>query len=127
MDEKKHKILKGDWIIRAPDPPPSYATEEQAKAAFITKLIGFEVADHDSFSEYAIYVLDATQTHLTIYDPMAGRIQILLYDRFPGTWHYATEQQVATTWDLALSLRSGASMQIKMEQEKFRWVPQVKR
>lgn len=127
VDEKKHRILKGDWIIREPAEAPSYFSEDQAKAALISKFIGFEAPDHDSFSDHAIYVLDATQSHLTVFDPMLGRILILLYDRFPGTWHYATEQQVATTWDLAVAARPSAGMQINMEKDKFKWSPQVKR
>lgn len=127
MDQPKHRITKGDWIIRAPDSPPNYSTEEQAKATFISKMIGFELPDFTSFSEYAVHVLDATQSHLTVFDPMAGRVHILVYDRFPGVWHYATEQQVSATWSLAANARHGAGMQIDLEKKNFLWRPQERR
>lgn len=127
MSEEKHKIRKGDWIIRNPEPPPRHYSQESAAAAHIEKLIGLNVLDYNSYSEYAVYVLDSTQHHLVIFDPLIGRRIILVYDRLPGTWHYATQVQVETSWDHAETVRTSHKMQIEQEKKAFLWKTPEKR
>lgn len=121
MDERKHSIQKGDWIIRDPEDPPAINQFQ------FPPMMTADFTDYVSFSDHAVFVLDSTQGHLTIYSPILGRPAIIVFDRFPGRWRYATCQQVETTWDLALMARRDHGMQIKMEKDKFPWRPMAKR
>lgn len=118
-DEKKHRIRAGDWLIRVPAEPP-------ASAAFETPFPGMrprDSCDYDAFTDHAIYVLDATQDHLTVFCPWAGKPGIIVYDRFPGDWRYANAKQVEVTWTIARSIRKDNAMVLELEIKNFPYVP----
>lgn len=116
-----HDIVPGDWVIRArPD-----------KGGFQDS-VGFDMGmfrmgppspnDDPSFTDHAVFVMDATRTHLTIFEPLMGRPVIIEIDKLPGTWYYATQGQVEVTWILASMTRSRESaMSIQTEKEKFKY------
>lgn len=116
----KHKILAGDWVIRVPADPPAIAAFEMP---FPGMGKSGDVNDYQSGSRHAVFVLDATQHHLTIFDPLAGQPSIIVYDRCPGDWYYATFKQVEITWQLARFFRPQQSMSVDMEIRQYPYTP----
>ena len=101
-----HDIIPGDWIIRsAPEPDTTAGSGvEDPILRFMMKKMGNE--DND-FSFYAVCVMDATLTHLTVFNPVKGRAEIIQLSLYKGDWHLATEKQVEVTWTLAkMNVRS---------------------
>lgn len=63
-----------------------------------------------------------TKSHMTVFEPLVGRPIILQLHEFDGTWHYATEDQVEVTWELATSIRDRtAAHAIPMEKDRFKY------
>lgn len=120
MSHQRHKIKAGDWIIRDPaDPAPT----DPFEGISMTGRSHADLSDYILFTGHAIFVIEPTETHLTIFDPCMGRPAIIVFTRYPGAWCYATENQVAVTWTLAQLTRRDSAMQIDLERKNFPYKP----
>lgn len=108
-------IVPGDWIIRN-------GPKEEPMAAF-EGMNPYQVhrAEVDTaFTDHAVFALDITPTHLTIYDPYPGRPHIIQKSLLEGEWHLATEAQVAITWAMTVIIRPKEALySIQAEKEKY--------
>ena len=97
--KQENWIIPGDWIIR------SVPTEEKYEDGYPMPGPRHHACEDHLFTDHAVFVLDITKSHMTIFEPLAGRPVILQLDRFEGAWHYATQRQVEVTWDIAAGTR----------------------
>lgn len=94
-----HWIIPGDWVIR--EAPDAIANDDYEEFRNPT---GYALADR------AVHVLDVTKSHITIFDPIVGRKEILQLSAFPGTWRRATRAQIDATWEMAYIRRPKESL-----------------
>lgn len=113
MSDEKHMghwIIPGDWVIReAPDP----ACDDEYE--FIRNPTGYALSDR------AVFVKDVTKSHITVFDPVAGKTSILQLSAFPGNWKRATKNQVDATWERAGEARKDDMRVIEMEKGHFKY------
>lgn len=109
-------ILPGDWIIRSAEEDAGYTPFLETPPFIVAE----KHAMNKAFTDHAVYVIDITKTHLTVYDPLAGQPAIVELDRLAGTWHHATSKQVEITWGLARIHRDkNAMFSIEAEMERY--------
>lgn len=105
-------IVPGDWIIR--NAPPEMPVAAGGDMPSFGKGVDY------SFTDHATFVLDVTKTHLTLFDPWVAKPVIFQRSRLEGDWHWATEGQVAITWEMAKMVRSREAMySIGAEKERY--------
>lgn len=115
-------IVPGDWVIRSTPEKPKYEDSYSFLSGPPTRKQREEEEKADAFTDHAVFVMGITKSHMTVFEPLAGRPMILQLHEFDGTWHYATQDQVEITWELAQAIRErAAAHSIPMEKERFKY------
>lgn len=95
----------GDWIIRE-GPEIRVADFGAYSGEIMPNPLMIEVGARElqmamAFTGHSVFVLDVTDTHLTVFDPFQGQPTILQLSYFTGSWLLASRAQVEVTWTLA--------------------------
>lgn len=96
MTNEPHKIRRGDWVIFEANAPGLDIAADPIRMMHAAKTL----ERSEEAACYALHVLDATKTHLTVFDPVAGTPEIIQLSFLDGTWHPATAEQVIATWTI---------------------------
>lgn len=122
MKNAENWIIPGDWVIRSTPPTEKYE-DSYSFLAPPSRRQREEEEKADAFTDHAVFVMGITKSHMTLFEPLIGRPVIVQLHEFDGTWHYATEDQVEVTWEVAMSIRdrAQAAHAIPMEKAKYKY------